>query len=637
MIFSQWLRGITQRPKPFLPAPTPTVEAGPRDPMSVREMAAYPGDIRYRTPDELSLSPTRAMRGLVIGSCLSELLPHYLNDAFPAIATDHILYNNAGALPAQPPHPLGDYDFQVIMLPLRTAMPESLYMRLRYDDVAGHETAFHHARLRMSQMLHGALMYRAQRPITTFVTNFTVAQQNPLGRLQPRYDLRNPVYFVEQLNRALAEEIADLAGVHLVDVDQISGNFGRKYLQDDLLTAINHGSLISDHDVSLDRSRLEPPVPISQQFAFRVHEFILAMCHEIGAMYRTLRQLDPVKLVIVDLDDTLWRGVIAEDGYQDATVTEGWPIGLVEALLFLKKRGVLLAIASKNDEARIRTMWPTLYGNRLELNDFVSIKINWETKSENVETILREVNLLPRNVVFIDDNPVERASITAAFPEMRTLGATPYQMRRVLLWSSETQVATVSTESVRRTEMVQAQIVREQSRSRLTRGEFLATLGVRVRLFELSNASDQNSVRAFELLNKSNQFNTTGTRWTQPKFQSDFGGPCHFWVFEVEDRFTQYGLVGVIVVEGDRIAQFVMSCRVVGLEVEIAVITALAPLVTSAVVEATEANFMCRDLYLRCGYGEQAGTWQKPLGTAPVWPSHIPLFLPEARAATMAG
>jgi len=128
-------------------------------------------------------------------------------------------------------------------------------------------------------------------------------------------------------------------------------------------------------------------------------------------MLRTLRQIDQVKLVIVDLDDTLWRGVIAEEGIDRPMVTEGWPAGLVEALVTLKKRGVLLAIASKNDEDRIRSFWPHLYGGRLELADFASVKINWQSKAENIAQILKETNLLPRNVVFLDDNPVERARL----------------------------------------------------------------------------------------------------------------------------------------------------------------------------------------------------------------------------------
>jgi FkbH-like protein len=608
------------------PAPAPQV-APPRDPMAQRPAAPYPGDVRYRTPDDLAVTQHTARRGLVIGSCFSELLPHYLGWAFPGIETDHLLFNHLGILPDVPPHPIAAYEFQIIMLALRAQMPEALYFRLGYNDIAGHVAAFEEARGRMLRMLDSALAYRQHHPITTFVTNYNVPQQNPMGRLLPRYDLRNPVYFIEQLNVALAEAIANLADVYLVDIDQISANYGRKYLQDDLLTAINHGALISDHDVQFDRNRLEPPQPISHQLAFRVHEFIFAIVHEIGAMQRTLQQVDAVKLVIIDLDDTLWRGVPAEGDYDQTTITEGWPIGFAEALAYLKKRGVLLAIVSKNDSVRIRALWPMIYGNRLELEDFAAIRIDWQPKATNIELILRDLNLLPRSVVFIDDNPVERASVAAAFPDMRVLGAAPYQLRRILLWSAETQVALVSAESARRTEMAQAQIAREGTRSLLSRGEFLDSLGVQVRLQVINSINDLRFPRTLELINKTNQFNTTGRRWTPGVCADAFAAETSFWTFDVADRFTQYGLVGVAIVDRQCITQFVMSCRVVGLDAEIAVIAdlidALGP-TTTAAFEPTDANFMCSDLYAKCGFVETKAGWRAP--SALPRPAHIQPF-----------
>ena len=179
-------------------------------------------------------------------------------------------------------------------------------------------------------------------------------------------------------------------------------------------------------------------------------------------MLRTIRQTDMVKLVLVDLDDTLWRGVAAEAAEVSSTASEGWPLGFAEALMFLKSRGVLLGIVSKNDEDRVREIWRRIYGTRIRLEDFAAVKINWRPKAENIEEILAEVNLLPNSVVFIDDNPVERAAVKAAFPEIRVLGPNPYLWRRILLWSPETQVATITSESAARTEMVQKQVQREE-------------------------------------------------------------------------------------------------------------------------------------------------------------------------------
>jgi len=582
-----------------------------------------PNDDRFRTPDSLKVAEVPVSRILVVGSCFSTALPLYLGFPFRGVETDHVLYNHAGSLPPAPPHPVEAYDFQVIVMALRTVMPEQLYFRLAHTDIAGYQAAFETTRERLIQMLHGALAYRAQRQIVTFVSNYALPQQNALGRLLPRYDLRNPVYFIEQLNRVIAEEIEQMPGVYLLDTDQISANFGRKYIQDDVIAITTHNSVLSDFESEFDRNRLEVPAPLSTHQTARVGEFYLAVCCELHAMYRTIRQADQVKIVIVDLDDTLWRGVVAEEGL---ALTEGWPLAVAEALIFLKKRGVLLAIVSKNDEARIRELWPYIYGGRLELEDFASVKINWEPKADNIERILAEVNLLPRSAVFIDDNPVERAGVAAAFPDLRILATSPYTWRRILLWSAETQVAYITDESARRTEMIQAQVARESARTRMSRAEFLATLDVSVRLFPVREIADGRFARAFELINKSNQFNTTGKRWTQEDCQAAFADGATFWAFEVDDRFTRYGVVGVAIARGSVLEQLVMSCRVVGLEVEIAVIGAItagfaAP--AAARLVETDANFLCRDLFARCGFTAAEGEWRLAAPGAVPRPAHI--------------
>lgn len=621
---------------PTEPSAPPAQPTPPPPPPAVQiEYRPFPDDVLYRTPDELSVTPLPVSRILVIGSCFSETLPVYLGFAFRGATCDHLLYNHAGSLPPRPPQPIDSYDLQIVALALRTVMPEQLYFRLAYDDVAGHEAAFAEARDRLIQMLHGALAFREERQIPTFVFNYLVPQQNAAGRLLPRYDLRNPAYFVEQLNRVIADEIASLPGVHLLDADGISANFGRKYIQDDLIWLTTHQSVASDYDLEFDRARLEVPAPLSSLQEFRAGEFLIAAAHEMHAMYRTIRQADQVKVVIVDLDDTLWRGVVAEEGLARPMLTEGWPVGVAEALAFLKKRGVLLAIVSKNDEARIRDLWRYIYGGRLELADFASVKINWEPKADNIERILAELNLLPRSAVFIDDNPVERANVKSAFPDLRVLDASPYKWRRILLWAAETQVPYITGESARRTEMIQAQVARETARTRMSRPEFLASLDIRVRLFPLRDAADERFARSFELINKSNQFNTTGRRWTQDECIAAFAAGTIFWAFEVEDRFTRYGVVGVAIATGGDIQQFVMSCRVVGLEVELAVVAAVTRAAGGQAIGRlveTDANFLCRDLFARCGFVARDDGWVLPAGSPVGHPAHIPALDVEAVA-----
>src|ERR1035441_6900192 len=174
------------------------------------------------------------------------------------------------------------------------------------------------------------------------------------------------------------------------------------------------------------------------------------------------------ELLVVDLDDTLWRGVAAEG---TLGILEGWPMGFMEALLFLKKRGILLAIISKNDERFILAYWKNIVQGQIALTDFAVYKINFRSKIENLAEILREVNLRPQNAVMVDDNPVERAAIQAGLPGVRVLGSQLYYLKRILLWSPETQQPAITRESGQKTKMVHAQLQRESVRKLVRQAE----------------------------------------------------------------------------------------------------------------------------------------------------------------------
>jgi len=311
--------------------------------------------------------------------------------------------------------------------------------------------------------------------------------------------------------------------------------------------------------------------------------------------------------------------------------------------MFLKRRGILLGIVSKNDEERVRGIWQRIYRNLIRLDDFAVRKINWQPKADNVEAILAEVNLLPNSVVFIDDNPVERAAIKAAFPEMRVLGPNPYLWRRILLWAPETQVATITAESAARTDMVQKQVEREGQRKRLSRADFLASLEIRAALHEIASSSDGRFARTLELINKTNQFNTTGKRWNLQEFTGFFrdGGRC--FVLDVTDCYTAYGIVGVLLASGNDIIQFVMSCRVVGMDIEIAAVAGVLQALAArgsgeagAALIHTPANLLCRDLWERCGFAPAGADRYVRAADAPLAvPPHIELRVDTAELPSL--
>ena len=184
--------------------------------------------------------------------------------------------------------------------------------------------------------------------------------------------------------------------------------------------------------------------------------------------------------------------------------------------------------------------------------------------------------------------------------------------------------------------MVRAQVDRESLRSKVSREDFLAGLGVKVRVLEIRAVDHPRFARALELVNKTNQFNTTGRRWTADEGTKLFMAGGSFTAFEVEDTFTTYGLVGVVILHPAgaelQIDQFVISCRIFGLDVEAAVLAEVmrraqasgARRLTGTIV-TTDANAPSRDVFSRAGFSEgPEGTWSARLdgATAPA-PAHV--------------
>jgi FkbH-like protein len=581
---------------------------------------------RYRTPIDLTVSPDPAAHYLVIGGCLAEPLPAVGASVNPASRGEFILLNNFDAFPDIAEERAARYDFQILHIPLRTILG-SAYFRLP-PETAAHEDFLHETEGCLGRYLDNALKLNTERKLLTFVLGFLVPQQNQLGRFQPRYHLGNIMHFVERLNMFLAAETARRENAYFVDIDQVSAAIGKKACQDDMVWSFTHGTTLSDGDQEHDRGRIDPPPAMQEHYQARWLEFFESVMHEIFTMYRAVRRLDPVKLVVVDLDDTLWRGVAAEG---TLGIPEGWPMGFMEALLILKGRGILLAIVSKNDEAFIRARWNEIVHGQIGLGDFAARRINFRSKAENLVEILEECNLKPENTVMIDDNPLERAAVEAGVPGVRVLGKHLYYLKRVLLWSAETQTPDITAESLRRTQMVQAQVRRESARRAMPHEAFLRSLELRATVSRVEATGSLQMARALELLNKTNQFNTTGERYTLEQCHRRFLAGYRLYVLFAEDRFTQYGLIGAAWTVQSCVDHLVMSCRALGLGLEDAFLCHLAARIGGKVLLGklvrTEANLACREFYRRKGFEEAQGNalfWAR-LGEALEMPGHVTL------------
>lgn len=572
----------------------------------------------FYAPTDLAVTPDRFERIMLLGGCIFDPWREVLRGLRPEIDVVHAAFDYGGAFEGTG----AACDFRLVQIPLRFLYPEMVTMQRAARGEAELEDALETGFTQMRRIIHRLAGADVDRP--TLFLNYPLPQRAAMGRLLPRYELGNPSFFIQRLNRRLNDLVDRYPGGHILDMEHISAAFGRRFVQDDAFWIHSHGGLIGDFDHERDGGRIEGSQPLTAMHRFEVEGFVEQAWEEAFAMVRTLRGTDRVKMLCIDLDDTLWRGVAAEADHLDPSMVEGWPLGFAEALAVLKQRGILLAILSKNDEVNVARIFPQLFGDRLRLEDFAIRKINWQPKAVNMAEAIAEANILPEAVLFIDDNPLERAAMKAAFPAVRTLEASHRDWRRILLWAPETQVPAISTESARRTEMVQAQVVREQERGRMDQDDFLAGLGLRLDMRLLADAASPGFGRALELINKTNQFNTTGRRWTEGEAQSWLADGGRWWVFSARDRHADYGLVGVLVERDGHVEQFVMSCRVFGLQLEQAALALLhgqMQSAMSAVLIDTDRNGPCRQVYRVGGWTQDRDRWMAPATLS--MPAHI--------------
>jgi FkbH-like protein len=443
--------------------------------------------------------------------------------------------------------------------------------------------------------------------VPTFFTAFVEPPPTSSGIFTPRK--RGGIYdLIRHLNDALAAYLETQSGQYFLEINDLLRRHGDAWVYDGMHCCFAHGGL--------DRA----PRRLRKQGGEAIYAAVFSRLEE---MLQALEGRQAIKLIITDLDNTLWKGVLAEEEQIiPGDHTEGWPIGYAEALIECKHRGILLAIASKNDELPTRERFAQVWYGRIRLEDFCSIKINWRPKSENIAEILREVNVLPEQVLFIDDNPLEIAEVQRAFPTLRILTGDPHRWRQELLFGMPYQVPHLSDEARQKTALLQAKIARDQELALGDRDGYLRDLQLQVEIAEISSATDRRFGRTLELLNKTNQFNTTGQRWSEASLHSFLQEGGRLRILLARDRMIDHGLVSVALLQSGTLQQMVLSCRVFGLGLEEAFLTAWpeARIGMPAAWQDTGKNATARQFLQR------HFAWQEPhwvLATVPDLPGHL--------------
>ncbi|MHA1959307.1 MAG: HAD-IIIC family phosphatase [Candidatus Thorarchaeota archaeon] len=426
------------------------------------------------------------------------------------------------------------------------------------------------------------------------VNNFVVPLFSPLGIADSKQKVGIKDFFVGA-NKSLAEEFRDKNRILIVDLDSMASAHGKTRV-------VNWNTLYRGS------------VPFSEGFTLLVAEGYMRYV-------RALRGLSK-KCIVLDLDNTLWGGVIGEDGIEGITLGNTSPgieyVDFQRVLLSLHNRGIILAVNSKNNFDDAITVLREHPYQVLREEHFAALRINWQNKPTNLIELAQEINIGLDSMVFIDDSPVEREQVRQSLPEVMVvdLPENPRLYRQTLESLDVFDVLSLTKEDMARGQMY----VGKRKRAELERDagsldDFLRTLALKVLI---QPVSDFDTPRVVQLIGKTNQFNLTTRRYTDAQIQ-EYRSSDESTVYSmaVTDKFGDEGVVGVAIVKsrnGDWIIDsFLMSCRVIGRSVETAllariVLDARAAGASRIIGEyiPTKKNPPASDLYKRHGFGMPA-------------------------------
>lgn len=404
------------------------------------------------------------------------------------------------------------------------------------------------------------IIIAAPRPeaLVTAIRRSSAASIVVFNYTEPRHSTWGvPHPEVEEANRALDRLAHETPGVVIFDFARLSLETG----------------LASLYDSRLDYVSRTPFGPAAQ----------LAIARGLARLIRATR-VPPAKCLVLDLDNTLWGGILGEAGPGGIALGHDYPGRIYHdfqlAVRTFRDRGTLLAIASKNNDTEAIQIIQQHPDMVLRLEDFAAVQIHWNDKAFSLRAIASQLRIGLDSLVFYDDSPIERAWIRAELPEVTVIEVPDDPLQRVAaLYGCEAfdQIA-LSDEDRKRASLYQLDQKREQVRLEShTLSDFLTTLQIRV---TTGRVDGDTLPRVAQLINKTNQFNLTGRRYTESEIQQQIdSGAIALWL-RASDRFGDYGLVGAAIAlpesaEALRIDTFVLSCRILGRQVENDLLSAL--------------------------------------------------------------
>ena len=398
---------------------------------------------------------------------------------------------------------------------------------------------------------------------------------------------------VRRLNERIASMCRSIVDCVFFDVDQIAARHGRRSWRDRRMFLA---------------SRLAVSAESSGAYA-------KALARSAASLLRAQR-----KVLCTDLDNTLWGGILGEDGPEGIATGSAFPgncyLDYQRYLKQLASRGILLAAVSKNNETDVTEAFDRRAADlALTLDDFVAKKINWNSKAQSLREIAAELSLGLDSFVFVDDNPVECEEIRQELPEVAVVGVPvdePWRLVEMLADQPFFDSAVVTEDDINRVQEYRAQAQRaDLANSATNREEFLASLEI---VCTFLPATDAPLNRAVQLLSKTNQFNLTTRRHPSTEVEHFAAADkAQAIAVRVRDRFGDAGVVGLALAENEgdtcRIDSLLLSCRVIGRGIESALLAELASRARRSGARRlvgeyipTRKNVLCADFYTTHGF-----------------------------------
>ena len=403
--------------------------------------------------------------------------------------------------------------------------------------------------------------------------NFEPPPYRPLGNLEASHH-SGLINFICKLNLKFADAAAERKELFINDLNYL---------------ASFHGVRNWFSQTSWYRSKHSVSLECIPYLAHNLSNIILSFCGKSK------------KALVLDLDNTLWGGVIGDDGLEKIEIGRGSPVA--EAYLafqqFIKElsdRGILLSIASKNELVNALEGLSHPSGVLKESN-FVSIKANWLPKADNIQEISQEMNIFPDSLVFVDDNPAERESVRQFLPDVFVLEMSEdiSDYIDILDKSGVFEPASVSNDDFIRNSSFKANVGRVALEKKS--GNYKDYLRSLEMTAIIKDSEGEHLDRIVQLVNKTNQFNLTTRRYSSGEIEALIRSESHLVIYgSLDDKFGPSGLVSVMLctITEDVIVidNWVMSCRVFKRDMEYAMFDELVRIARSRGIRSIEGMFV---------------------------------------------